>query len=310
MYIKNVYIAPHMEKIIFTPENHRYIRESDGMELMSVSTAKKNFETTNWDHNCRKSAAQEYFGAKRYKELKDIWEKDGRHILEPEFIEYLVPYMDAVTFDKLCLSVRERWDEKGRIAREKGTLLHAEKENQAISDGFVINPENGRKYPTILTGAKEDGSNETTVESLSDLEDGFHPELILWYYFPCPIYSQSLKRDICGICGTSDLVFKDPKNSYVRDYKFTGEVLTDFPVKYKNFGAETHSEPWNGYYSTKLSGYKIQLNLYGWLLEHHGLPPLGLHVDNYVGDKYNAFPIPYDRTAAEASVNRIFTESL
>jgi len=301
-----------MEKIIFSPENHTYHRQSDGMHLMSVSHFRKLFDPTDWEHNISKAAAQEYFKETKYKKHKEAWEAKGGHILDPQFIEYLLPFMDKKTFMRIREEKRAEWRATGDLAAAEGTEQHAIREEESISSGFSINPANGLSYPTQPHGKKPDGSNETIVECLADLEPGFYPELILWWFFPTPIFSRSLKKDICGIAGQTDKPYIEPVNCYVGDYKFTTKPLADFGVKYKNFGQQMHTGPWSDMPITKLSGYKIQLNTYGWMLAQHGLRPLDLRVHNTVlkTGVEQEFIIPYEPWRVEEGFDMVFMDSL
>lgn len=301
-----------MRKIIFEPKKHTYTDTETGLELMSVSHFRKIFDKTDWVHNVQKSAAQEYLKATTYKKYKDQWESKGGHILDPAFIEFLMPYMDKKTFQRICKEVRGEWDATGQVAAAAGTLEHEYREMEAIDSGFSLNPFNGLEYPTQPHGKKPDGGNETTVECLADLEPGFYPELILWHFFPEPIHSQSLKRDICGIAGTADRPYIDPDQSYVRDWKFTTKPLADFSTNYNNYGKQFHTEPWGDWPISKVSGYRIQLNTYGWMLEQHGLPPAGLAIDNKVikAGQEQEFIIPYEGWRVSEAFDKVFIECL
>lgn len=299
-----------MEKIIFSPEGHKYTRASDGIELMSVSHFRKLFVPTNWEHNVQKSAAQEYLKPKRYKELKDVWENKGRHILDPEFITYLLRYMDKKTFQRICKETAAAWKGEGQKGADKGTIGHQKAEERDISTGFSINPFNGLEYPVQPHGRKPDGSNESIVERLSMLEPGFYPELLLWFLFPEPIYSQSMKRDICGIAGTADKPYIEPDRCMIGDYKFTKKPLTDFAFKYKNYGTEMMTGPFSDWPCLDLFGYRIQLNTYGWMLDKHGLPPADLRIHNDVAGKQQEFVFPYEPWRVEEAVDMVFIDCL
>lgn len=299
-----------MDKIYFTPHDHRYFSSKYNLELMSNTHFRKLFVSTDWEHNRRKSAAQLYLKDKRYKELKDIWEARGRHILDPEFIDYLMSYMDKKTFLRLVEEVRAEWLSAGDRGTERGTEGHKTKEETDIKTGFSVNPYNGLEYPVQPHGRKEDGTNESTVECLADLEAGFYPELLLWWYFPEPIYSQSLKKDICGIAGTADKVYIEPDRSMVGDYKFTKKPLSDYPIRYKNYGAEMLLEPFQDWASLDLNGYKIQLNTYGWMLDKHGLPPVDLRIHNTVKDKEQEFIFDYEPDLIDSAFTKLFIEGL
>lgn len=294
-----------MGKIIYEDAGHKYRRESDGVRLMPVSTFYKIFNPTNWVHNVEKSAAQRYFKPKRYKELKDAWEEKGGHILDPAFIKHLLKLMDKKTFKRLCLEVRAEWDEKGNRIAGLGTIEHAREEQEAIELGYSINPANGKPYKTILHGKKENGDNETVVEKLCDLETGFYPEALLSFEFPYPIFSKTMNCEICGIAGQTDKLYKD-EYAYLGDYKFTEDPLTNFGITYKNFGQERHTGPWSDRIITKISGYEQQLNIYGWMLDEGGVPPVDLRIHNHGRD----IPVAYDKSRVSEAVSMLFNEGL
>ncbi len=301
-----------MDRILFLPDGHKYIQESSGLQLMSVSHFRKLFDGTDWVHNVRKSAAKTYLKDTAYKKLKTAWENNGRNILEPDFITYLLDHMDKKTFERVCKETRAEWDERGRKAAALGTIEHDREEKKAITDGFSINAYNGLEYPTQPHGKMPDGSCSTTVERLCELEPGFYPELMLWHLFPEPIFSQSMKTDIIGVCGTSDKVFIEPDRGYIRDFKFPSEKITDFPITYKNFGREYHLDPWGDWYTTKISGYRQQLNIYGWMMEQHGLPPESLHLDirSLDGKQNEEIYVPYEGWRVGRAMDKIFLDCL
>lgn len=189
---------------------------------------------------------------------------------------------------------------------EEGDVQHLSEEQRAIEEGFSFNCANGLEYPTQPHGKKPDGSNSSIVGCLSELEPGFYPELLIWFMFPEPVFSKRMNRRICGIAGQSDRPFVEPDCCYIDDYKFTQKPLNDFPIEYKNFGAEMHSGPWSDWKRTPISGYRIQLNLYGWMMEQHGLPPKDLRIRNHS----RQIPIRYEPKRVGEAVSRVFMEGL
>lgn len=291
-----------MQKIIFKEEGHKYYRESDGMALMSVSHFYSRF-TPKYDpnHHACKAAAEIALGNKKYTELKKDWHDQGHHMLMPEYITYLEGFIkDKKTYRALVNKVRSDWKGLGTTSSAEGTSQHSDIENQAISDGFSV-AYNGESYITRSHGKKPNGDNETVVECLAELEDGFYPELLLWYFFPEPVFSESLEQWICGIAGQSDMVYIKRGKSFVADLK-SNKNLSDFGIKYTNFGYEYHSGPWSDLIYTRLSKYKIQLNTYGWLLDQHRLPPQDLRVLN----KGNEIPIYYEPSRVDSGVMSVF----
>lgn len=300
-----------MPKIVFDPAGHKYTDLETGLQLMSTSHFRKLFDPTDWDHNVKKKASQKYLKS-RYDKLKKEWESKGGHILDPAFITFLMKHMDKETFEKMCLDVRAEWDETGRIASGKGTVKHDEREQQTIIDGFCINPYNSLEYPTQPHGKKPDGTNCNIVDRLSDLEPGFYGELLIWYLFPDSTYSKSMETEIIGICGTSDRVFIEPDSCLIRDYKFPGEPKYDFATDYKNHGYEYHSAPWEDWRITKLSGYRQQLNTYGYMMDTHGLPPQALHLDieSLDGKQNDSILVRYEPDRVGEGMDRVFMDGL
>lgn len=300
-----------MEKIIFEPVHHAYTRVSDGLPLMSVSHFRKQFEKVNWEHNIRKAALQRYLGESSYKKKKDAWEDAGGHVLDPNFILTVLKRLDKKTFLRICEEVREEWKSNGLKRAALGTEKHAAKEAEASDMGYSVNPVNGLEYPTQPHGKKEDGSNETIVERLSDLEPGFYSELIVWYFFPDPVFSESMGKVICGVAGTLDKGYVEPAKIMIGDYKFTEKKLSDFGIKYKNFGKEMHSDPWSDWVITKISGYRIQLNTYGYMAQQLGLEPVDLRLHNHTDDgEEHTIILPYEGFRVSQALERTFMDGL
>lgn len=297
-----------MDRILFFDDNHTYVHEQSGLELMPVSTVKKLFSPDFNKYHCsRKAAAKKIFREKKYKELKDAWETGGRHILDPEYITYLERYVPHwETYERVADEIADGWTQLGVDSAAEGDIQHLIEEERSIDEGFSMNYANGLKYPTQPHGKRKDGSNSNIVESLNQLEPGFYPELLIWYMFPEPVFSKTMGKTICGIAGQSDRPFIDPDCCYIDDYKFTIKPLRDFPIEYKNHGAEMHTGPWRDWKSTQVTGYKIQLNLYGWMMEQHGLPPRDLRIQNH--GKH--IPIRYESKRAGEAVSRVFMEGL
>lgn len=301
-----------MEKILFRDRDHRYTRASDGMALMSVSHMKKLFEPTDWDHTLRKAAAQEYLGP-HYARYKSDWERQGRHILDPEFIEFLAPHMKPSLFQKVQKAIRKKWDAKRDYSSAVGTQGHAEMEAKARAQGEWACPIDGMVYPFRELNKKEGGDNESV--DLRALETGYYPELLLYYLFPEPVYSRSMGEDICGIAGQTDMPFINRESGYavIGDFKFTDEELSGHSIQYKNLGTVKWLDPFHNVQDTKLTGYNIQLSTYAWLLENTGLECRGLFLENYYGkkrDKYSHKPLGYLRAGVDEAVSRVFIEGL
>lgn len=301
-----------MTKILFQDAGHVYTREEDGTKLMSVSHLRGLFDTRDWDHVLNKAAAKEVLGS-QYSAWKTQWEREGAHILDPAFIEFLMPHMDPKLFDQVRKGLRAKWDRKGGNAAERGTAGHSVQEEKAKLAGEVLCPIDGLVYPVRSSGKKVTGDNETV--DMTDLETGFYPEMLLVYQFPEITFSESMDEHICGIAGQIDKCFINAEGRYsvVGDYKFTEKPLDDFAYSYPNHGPERFSYPFNHMIITKVTGYTIQLNAYGYMLECLGYPPKGLYLHNYHGmklDKFKEIVLDYHRGAVEEAFNMAFISSL
>jgi hypothetical protein len=297
--------------ILFTPEDHRYIREEDGCRLMSASHFYRQFDDTDWEAALSRKAVQIIFGPTRYEKLKKAWNAQGGHIYQPEYITYLeavVPNQE--TYLELREKFRKEWRESGNVGAGKGTGIHEDKEAEDILNGYAIQHSTGEVFKVMPHGKKEDGTNCSVVDCLLDLPDGFYGELLLWYYFPHKVYSQSLGYEICGLCGTADRVFLKNGVAVVEDYK-TNAKLSSFSIKIPNYGIQYHLPPFNHLRKSDVSKYHIQLNVYGWLLQQHGfrIDDLRLlHVPE--GEVIKEIPVPYEGSLVDEAVSNLLNSSL
>lgn len=300
-----------MCKIIFNNENHTYTRQSDGMRYMSVSHFYGLFSGKyNGLHHAKKKAAAKCLGTKKFDELKALWHADKtRHILMPEFIAYVEEYIPHFpTYERLVPEILQAWSDNGKNAAGKGTEYHDWREQAAFLRGYEVNTADGKEYPTRLHGKKEDGSNENIVCSLGELEWGFYPELMIWFDFPEPVWSESLEMWICGVCGQEDRVFITESGLVdTSDYKTNKDKKLDtFGIRYTNFGFEYHTGPFAGRKVTKVSKYSIQLNTYSWMLQQHGFTVRHIHILH----KEDIIKVYYEPDKIAHSMSMVFNMSL
>jgi len=131
------------------------------------------------------------------------------------------------------------WNAKGSIAAEFGTAMHKRFEFQEFKEGEL-------PFDDVLKAAYEEV--ETKLES-SEWES----ELRIC----CPFIE---------LAGTADIV-------YIKDGKYCiFDLKTDKDIK-KNYGKKMRGQ-FSHLADTKLNMYKIQLRLYGYMLESEGLEPM------------------------------------
>lgn len=301
-----------MASILFTPEQHLYINTVNGLPYMSVSHFVKLFQDDfKGQHHARKRAAEKCIGSKKYEELYDAWTADGvSHTLQPEYIPYLekhIPHLPS--YEKEVLRVLEGYQTESVKGRTKGTNHHDWSEMASNMRGYEIFPPDGSQYPVRKHGRAEDGSNRNVVDKLNQLEWGFYSELMIWFDFPEPVFSESVGTSITGICGQADKVFISMFfDFFLQDYK-TGKAkkLDDFGVKYRNLGFEYMLYPFNKLRNHAKNRYTLQLGLYSWMLEQqHGLKCIGADILY----KEDVIKIPIMRSAISEAVSMVFSTGM
>ena len=138
--------------------------------------------------------------------------------------------------------------------------------------GYVINPFTNVKFNTVestLVEIKKGVEYRKPIfDSLKDLKDGFHPELILW-------------NNKYKLAGQADMVFVetigDKRYIYVDDHKTNKEIKTT--NGYWQYDKETKKKYWKGNYMLEplshleccnYNHYRLQISTYAWMLEQEG----------------------------------------
>lgn len=301
-----------MCRIIFDPKDHTYRRESDGMLYMPVTHFTKLFRDPFYgEHHSKKKAAEKCVGAKKYKELYDQWCADGkRHTLMPEYITFLETYIpNWESYEKEQSRILDEYSDKRIKGATKGTELHDWKELAANMRGYELNEQDGIEYPTMPHGKQADGSNRNVVDRLCDLPPGFYSELMIWYDFPEPVWSESIGDWICGICGQEDQVFILPDLMFdAADHKTSkNKKLDRFGSRYKNFGFQMMRYPFDNRNDCDYNNYCLQLNTYAWMLhQYHRLIPRSVHILH----KDERIFVPYEPSLLSTSVNMVYSMGL
>lgn len=209
MYFINIINYDTMQ-ILFNSENHSY----NGKKITYTSVSKlisKYKRPYNRDYWSTYKAYERVLGVDQFKALR----KSLSYPLEDsslfDSISHLVSKEDL---DKTIIDILKEWKKKNDTSIKKGNDYHTFKENQAKELGYCENPFTGKKCPTIHSTKIEIKKGveyrSPVVNTLYELEDGFHPELILW-------------NDTAQVAGQSDLVFIETVGSdrfaYISDFK-------------------------------------------------------------------------------------------
>lgn len=328
-----------MCKILFDPGSHTYRRQSDGMLYMSVTHMVKQFQPEfQGDHHAKKRAAKKCIGPKKYQILYDLWTTkneelaesehvtsgyfdlrqmapyldlgDRRHTLMPEFIAFLEAHIpNWQSYEEEQARVHASFQEKREAGASAGTAHHDWMEGAAIRRGEEINEHDGKYYPVMPHGKEIDGTNRNIVDRLDKLPPGCYLELMIWYDFPDPVWSNSMQAWIAGICGQEDKVIILPEGQVdTFDHKRTkNKKLDDFGVRYRNLGFEKMLFPFDKWRVHDKNVYTFQLNIYAWMLaQAHSLPPRSITILH----KDEVIPIGYWPSLVSTSINMVASMGL
>ena len=248
-------------QILFNAEDHSY----NGKKITYISVSKligKYKRPYNRDYWSKYKAYEKLLGQKEFKAIR----KQLGHPLEDDALfSDLSAIVSQEDLNEAIQEVLSEWRNKNDKSIKKGNEYHNFKEDQAKELGYCENPFTGKKYPTIhstkIEVKKGVEYRSPVISNLYDLEDGFHPELILW-------------NDEVRIAGQSDLVFIDTVNKKryfdIDDYKTGGKIDTYNFMKHKMLDPLSHLMDCNYNY------YRLQISCYAWLLEQAGFIPRDL----------------------------------
>lgn len=206
------------KQILFNSKDHSY--NGKKITYTSVSTLigryKKPYNREYWSTY---KAYEKLLGKDAF---KDIRKKLGYKMEDSSLFKDLESLVTKSDLDKALSNILSDWEHEKDKSIKKGNDYHSFKEDQAKELGFCENPYTGKEFPTIHSTKIEYKNNieyrSPTVSKLYDLEDGFHPELILW-------------DDESRLAGQSDLVFIETINGdrFIDIDDFKGLAL-DTPI--------------------------------------------------------------------------------
>jgi hypothetical protein len=250
-------------QILFRSDAHTYT-SGKKINYTSVSTLVSKFKRPyNTEYWSTYKAYEKLFGKDDFKQLK---KKAGFRLEDPRLFEFMINHLHPsdlqVDVPKLVedtrLEILQEWKEKKDVSIVKGNDYHSYKENQAKTAGFSVNPYTGKEFKTIestvvtIKGKVE--YREPKFDSLKDLPDGFHPEIILWnnYY---------------KLAGQSDLAYFETIDG-VR-YVDIDDFKTNKKIDTSSFFGKMLS-PLDHLDCCNYNHYRLQISTYAWMLEQEG----------------------------------------
>lgn len=241
--------------IKFNSKHHSYEKESKTYTSVSqlIGRYKEPFKS---DHYSYYKAYELFFGKKEFASLRKT---SGFHHSDPKLIEWLKMIVSEKEIAPYVETILKEWESKKDAAIKKGNDYHSFKENQTLKEGVCLNPYTNKECTTvpssIIKSEKGVELRESSVQSLIELKDGFHPECLLW-------------NDEVGIAGQADKVFietiKGVRYVDIDDYKTNKKIDTINPFKTKMKDPLSHLDCCN------YNHYRLQISAYAWLLEKAG----------------------------------------
>ena len=259
-------------QISFREDIHEYRNVQSKEVYISVTTIigqyQKKYHTEYWtlykalEIIVSQSYGKQYWYAVKNK-LKSYRDNDN----EDEAVVYMHSFIEKNKLSDAYIKAehfKKQWKDKSDKASEKGTDYHNKKEAESYSNGY--DTINSMRVPTALTYSFD----------LSKLQDGFHAELLLY-------------NDYYKVSGKADKVIiktiDGKRLVYIDDYK-TNEKIT------KKNEFQTFKRPLEHLDDCKWNLYKLQLTMYGVLLELAGYEVVHTQLTHVT--PFGEFPEPFD----------------
>lgn len=256
-------------QILFNGKHHTYTTGKK-IQYSSVSTLigkfKQPFDGEYWS---KYKAYEKLLTTAKLRELR----KEGRFELgDSNLFPWLNNFVDPKEADKEIKAVLKDWKHKKDTSIIKGNNYHDFKEKQSIEMGYVINPFTNIKFNTVESTIVEIKKGieyrKPAFDSLKDLQDGYHPELILW-------------NNKYKLAGQADRIFVETINGLkyvsVDDFKTNGKInLTNGYWKHdketgkKSFVGSYMLAPVDHLQDCNYNHYRLQISTYAWMLEQEG----------------------------------------
>lgn len=158
--------------IIFSEKEHKYKHLESGNILKGWTSLIKNYtETFNLEKQAICSAYSNYLGPKyrgiKFGKMVDASVDELAEYLLSAYPEMPTHYIDEVKYE---------WD----YAAILGSETHLEAEMKSYERGYEINPFTDEEFQVIKMDKQYD--NQLLMDDLSNLPDGYYPELLVYDY--------------------------------------------------------------------------------------------------------------------------------
>jgi len=270
--LKKIGLDYELPKVVFFADRHSYLAQ--GVELTSatglISKYKWDFEREYW----LVSGAIKLACPKIWRAMKDQ-HFPGVVKAPKKFFSYCRGQMSPEQIEATKTAKKQleyEWEVKNATACYRGTKFHERMEKEDLtSKKGVENPFTGKMQKIVARPDLTYSDNATVCDDLSDLEDGYYPELLIFYFVGGK-----------GVVGQVD-------RAWIWTDKKTGErfyASDDWKTNWKKkrtggFGSFkgilTHLR------ETKTNEYALQASIYAYMMELSGFQIKHLQI-TYVKD--------------------------
>lgn len=284
-------------RLVFVEEGHKYFRVNEpDKPWTSVTTVVKEYsEPFKRDEWLAYKAIERTIGEKKMAEIKKGVTEDYGGFNYHVVMERSFPLADFESFSKHKEEIEEEWNREGLESSAKGTAGHLEFELASYERGREVNLMSDVEF-IVPPRPDFEYDNEQIAASLAEIEDGYYPELLIWYEID----------DERRICGQSDGVFiwteDDGRHATIRDYKFVkqNKMNTQNFCSVSRRGV-TMKEPISHLPCSKIHGYQLQMSIYGWMMQQSGYKIDHIWLD-HINEKGRKKIIPLDYLEEEAGL--------
>ncbi len=264
-------------QISFREDIHEYRNVNSKEVYISVTTIiseyQKKYHTEYWTlYKALEIIVSQGYGKQYWYAVKNKLKSYRDNDNEDEAVVYMHSFIEKNKLNHAYAKAehfKQQWKDKADKASEKGTNYHNAKEAEAYSSGY--DTINSMRVPTALSYSFD----------LSKLEDGFHAELLLY-------------NDYYKVSGKADKVIiktvAGKRYVYIDDYK-TNEKIP------KRNEFQTFKKPLEHLDDCKWNVYKLQLTMYGVLLELAGYEVVHTQLTHVT--PFGEFPEPFDMMRKE-----------
>lgn len=232
--------------VAFYEKSHKYVDLNTNEPYISVTTLIHSF-TQEFD--------KDFWSA--YKALeklipKEYWKMEKKSLLSTKKINpdiFSLYDISKEEFNKLQQDILDEWQKKNKESCERGTLIHAQLENN-----YYKNPKNISLKKYGIGGKFECKKGYVPL----DMNCGVYPEYL--------IYRKS-NDGILKIAGQIDLLVKNGNDIYIIDYKTNNSIDMKSGFDTKTKKNATMKYPLNNLQDCNYYHYTLQLSTYAWMVQ-------------------------------------------